>query len=115
MPLLLDVFYGSQGGVREAIIGESLKEKKFFENIRKIHLQVQETLKKSHERYKAWYDQHIIEKPFKVRDRVWLQLNKEMLHGPSKNIKALWYHPFEVLENVGDNAYKLSLPPYMHI
>jgi hypothetical protein len=53
LPLLLDVFYGSQGGVREAIIGESLKEKKFFENIRKIHLQVQETLKKSHERYKA--------------------------------------------------------------
>jgi hypothetical protein len=25
------------------------------------------------------------------------------------------YGPFEVLEKVGDNAYKLSLPPYMHI
>jgi hypothetical protein len=50
-----------------------------------------------------------------VGERVWLQLNKESLQGPGKNIKALWYGPFQVLENIGDNAYKLSLPPYMHI
>jgi hypothetical protein len=25
------------------------------------------------------------------------------------------YGPFEVLEKVGYNCYKLSLPPYMHI
>jgi hypothetical protein len=35
--------------------------------------------------------------------------------GSGKKIKALWYGPFEVLEKVGDNAYRLSLPPYMHI
>jgi hypothetical protein len=34
-------------------------------------------------------------------------------YGLGKKIKALWYGPFEVLEKVGDNAYKLSLPPYM--
>jgi hypothetical protein len=28
---------------------------------------------------------------------------------------ALWYGPFEVLEMMGDNAYILFLPPYMHI
>jgi hypothetical protein len=39
---------------------------------------------------------------FRVGDKVWLQLNKERLHGPCKNIKALWYGPFEVLEKVGD-------------
>jgi hypothetical protein len=50
-----------------------------------------------------------------VGDRVWLQLNKERLQGPGKKIKALWYGPFEVLEKVGDNAYRLNLPPYMHI
>ena len=48
-------------------------------------------------------------------DKLWLQLNKERIHGPHKKIKALWYGPFEVLEKVGDNAYKLSIPPYMHI
>jgi hypothetical protein len=30
-------------------------------------------------------------------------------------MKALWYSPFEVLENVGDKSYRLNLPPYMHI
>jgi hypothetical protein len=50
-----------------------------------------------------------------VGDKVWLQLNKERIQGPSKNIKALQYDPFEVLEKVGDNSYRLSLPPYMRI
>jgi hypothetical protein len=27
----------------------------------------------------------------------------------------MWYGPFEVLEKVGDNSYRLSLPPYMCI
>jgi hypothetical protein len=58
-------------------------------------LQVQETLKKSQERYKARHDQHRTEKTFKVGDRVWLQLNKERLQGLGKKIKALWYGPFE--------------------
>jgi hypothetical protein len=39
--------------VREDTMGEELKAEKFVENIRQIHLQVQETLKRSQERYKA--------------------------------------------------------------
>jgi hypothetical protein len=35
--------------------------------------------------------------------------------GSGKNIKALWYAPFEVLEKVGDTTYRIDLPPYMHI
>jgi hypothetical protein len=50
-----------------------------------------------------------------VEVRVRLQLNKERLQGLGKNIKALWCGPFEVLENVGDNVYILTLPPYVHI
>jgi hypothetical protein len=50
-----------------------------------------------------------------VGNRVWLQLNKERLQGPGKNIKALRYGPFEVLKKVEDNSYKISIPPYMHI
>jgi hypothetical protein len=40
-------------------------------------------------------------------------LNKEIIWGIGENIKALWYGPFEVLENVGDDSYRLILPPYM--
>jgi hypothetical protein len=72
-------------------------------------------LKKSQEKYKARHDKHKSEKSFKVGDKILLQLNREILHGPSKKMKALWYGHFEVLEKVGDNSYKLSLPPYMYI
>jgi hypothetical protein len=50
-----------------------------------------------------------------VGDRVWLQLNKEKLQGPGKDIKALQYGPFEVWKNVGDNSYRLNLLPCMCI
>jgi hypothetical protein len=72
-------------------------------------------LKKSQKKYKVRHDQHRTERTFRVGDRVCLQLNKERLQGPSKNIKALRYGHFEVLEKVGDNTYKLNIPPYMHI
>jgi hypothetical protein len=45
-PSPLDVVYGKKG-VMEDFTREALKEEKNVENIRKIHLQVQETLKKS--------------------------------------------------------------------
>ena len=48
-------------------------------------------------------------------DNVWLHLDKERLQGPGKKIKALRYVPFEILKKVGDNTYKLILPPYIHI
>jgi hypothetical protein len=101
--------------VREDLRGDALKVETFVEKIKQIHLQVQETLKKSQEKYKSRHDQHRTKRTFRVGDIVWLQLNKERLHGPSKNIKALRYDPFKVLEKVGDNAYKLSLPPQMCI
>jgi hypothetical protein len=44
--------------VREDFTGEAFKVEKFVEKIRQIYLQVQETLKKSQERYKAQHDQH---------------------------------------------------------
>jgi hypothetical protein len=53
---------------------------------------------------------------FKERDIIWLQLNKEIIHVLGKKpITALWYGPFKVLDKLGDNDYRLSLPPYMHI
>jgi hypothetical protein len=39
-------------------MGEALKIEKFIKNIRQIHLQVQETPNKSHERYKERRDKH---------------------------------------------------------
>ena len=66
-------------------------------------------------KYNAIHYQHITNKSFNVGDGVWIQLNKVRLQGPGKKIKALSYGTFEILEEVGDNAYRLSLLPYMHI
>jgi hypothetical protein len=47
--------------------------------------------------------------------RVWLHLNKESLQGPEKKIKSPRYVSFYILEKVDNNAYRLSLAPYMCI
>jgi hypothetical protein len=48
--------------------------------------------------------------------RVWLQLNKERLHGTGKKIKDLQYVPFEVLEKVGDECLQTqSTPIHAHL
>jgi hypothetical protein len=75
-PSPLDIAYGKQGGVREDLTGDALRAEFFIEKIRKIHIQVQETLQKSQEKYKARHDQHRKEKSFKVGDKVWLQVEQ---------------------------------------
>jgi hypothetical protein len=69
---------------------------------------------------KAIHDQNRTDKSFKVGDRVWLQLNKEIIQGLGNNIKAFQYGPLEVLDKVVIdkvviNTYRIILCPYMHI
>ena len=82
--------------MREGTIGEALRNEKFINNIKQIHLQEKETLNKSHKMYKPRHDQHKFEKTIKVGDKFWLHLNTKRLHGYSKNIKAFQYGPFEM-------------------
>jgi hypothetical protein len=49
-PSPLDVVYGQQRGVREDLREDALKVEKLVENIKQIHLQVQEMLNKSQEK-----------------------------------------------------------------
>jgi hypothetical protein len=53
-PSPLDFVYGQHIGVSEGLTRDALKEE--IEKIRKIHLQVQETLDKSLEKYKVRHD-----------------------------------------------------------
>jgi hypothetical protein len=46
---------------------------------------------------------------------VWLYLCKEQLQGETKKLKPLRYGPFEIIEQVNENAFRLKLPPYMQI
>ncbi|KAL6134086.1 hypothetical protein ACLB2K_066319 [Fragaria x ananassa] len=95
--------------------GESdkLRAQWFLEKISQIHATVEAQLRKSQAKYKAKHDKHRVPCNFGVGDLVWLKLSKERLKGEGKKIKPLRYGPFRILEQIGDNAFKLNLPPYL--
>jgi len=56
-----------------------------------------------------------MENSFHVGDKVWLYISKERMEGKGKKLKPIRYGPFNILEKIGDNAFCLDLPTYMHI
>jgi len=73
---------------------------------------VQEQLEKSQVKYKARHDKHRVEHNF---DQVWLYIDKDRMKGEGKKLKPIRYGPFKVLEKIGENAFCLDLPSYIHI
>jgi len=37
------------------------------------------------------------------------------MQGEGKKLKSIKYGPFKILEKIGENAFHLDLPAYMHI
>lgn len=37
------------------------------------------------------------------------------MKGEGKKLRPIWYGPFTILENIGDNAFRLDLPTYMQM
>jgi len=56
-----------------------------------------------------------MEHSFQVSDQVSLYINKDRMQGEGKKLKTTRYGPFKILENIGENAFHLDLPAYMHI
>ncbi|CAL2244419.1 unnamed protein product [Prunus armeniaca] len=101
-----------EGGKEEE---EHIRAQKFLERVRKIHTEVEAQLKRSQQRYKARHDKHRVPCNFKEGDLVWLHLGKERLIGEGKKLKPIRYGPFKIIKQIGDNAFQLELPPYMHM
>eukprot|EP00253_Pinus_taeda_P027399 PITA_27399 len=51
--------------------------------------------------------------PFQVGDIVWLHLQKERLAGAYRKLRPLRYGPYTITKVVGDNAFELSVPPFL--
>jgi len=84
--------------------------------MRKLHDQIRNQIEKTNEAYKARANKHRRQSEFQPGDLVWLHLLKERFPSRRKNkLMARSDGPFEVLEKVGSNAYKLQLPGDMAV
>ena len=50
-----------------------------------------------------------------VGDQVFLHINKDRLQGEGRKLKPISYGSFTILDKVGNNAFRLDLPPYMQM
>ena len=50
---------------------------------------------------------------YQVGDKVWLHLQKERLTGPHRKLRPLRYGPYTITKAIGDNAFELSIPPFL--
>jgi hypothetical protein len=87
----------------------------FIEQIQSIHQVVQEQLEKSQAKYKMRHDKHHVDHSFQVGDEVWIYISKERLKGEGKKLKSIRYGPFKIIDKIGNNAFRLDLPPYMQM
>ena len=81
------------------------------EEIQKLHELVKARIEKTTLSYTAQANKHKREKLFKPGDLVWIHLRKERF--PTKRKTKLMPRadgPFEILEKINDNAYKVELP-----
>jgi hypothetical protein len=72
-------------------------------------------LEKSQAKYKTRHDKHRVDHSFKVGDEFWLYINKKRLKGEGKKLKLIRYGPFKIVDKIGNNAFRLDLPPYMQM
>ena len=82
----------------------------------KLREQIRAHIEKANEAYKAWENKNRKQYEFKPGDLVWLHLRKERFPSRRKNkLITRSDGPFDVIEKVGSNAYKLQLPGDMAV
>ncbi|GLU23899.1 hypothetical protein SLE2022_398740 [Rubroshorea leprosula] len=79
--------------------------------IKKLHKEVREKLQRQTIRYKAHHDKHRKKVVYKEGDWVWIHLRKERFpNRPNVKLSPRADGPFQIVEKINDNAYKIKLP-----
>ena len=82
-----------------------------IEQIKKLHEQVRERIKKQNSRYKAQRDKHRKQQVFQDGDLVWIHLQKERFPAQRKSkLSPRADGPFKIVQKINNNAYKVELP-----
>jgi hypothetical protein len=88
----------------------SFEASKRVEEIKKLHEEVREKIMRYTQRIEEKVNQKRKKVIFKPGDLVWIHLKKERFPNRRKGkLKPRSDGPFEVIEKIGDNAYKLKL------
>ena len=86
------------------------------EDIGKLHKEVHDHLIQSTDSYKKAADKKRRQAVFSKGDLVMVHLRKNRLStGTYNKLKDKQIGPFRIIEKYGDNAFKIELPPDMHI
>jgi len=94
----------------------SFEAKTRAKEIRKLHDQIRNQIEKTNEAYKARENKHRRQLEFQPGDLVWLHHRKKRFPSWRKNkLMPRSDGPFEVLEKVRSNSYKLQLPGDMAV
>ena len=89
----------------------SVEASKRVEEIKHLHEQVRTRIEKANASYQAHTNKHRRKMVFQPGDLVWIHLRKERFPTKRKNkLMPRADGPFEVLERINDNAYKVDLP-----
>ena len=93
------------------------KEAKIMvENIKRLHKEVYDHLIQTTDSYKKVADKKRRQAHFSKGDLVMVHLkNSRFPTGTYKKLKDRQIGPFPILEKYGDNAFKIDLPPDIHI
>ncbi|KAE8701689.1 hypothetical protein F3Y22_tig00110515pilonHSYRG00071 [Hibiscus syriacus] len=92
----------------------SPKENEMAKYLRGIHGQVKHTIHESNTKYKTRVDSHRRQVLFDVGDFVWVVLTRDrFLVGEYNKLKDRKIRPYEVVQKINDNAYRLRLPSHL--
>ena len=77
-----------------------------------------QSLKKASDRQKSYADLHQSSQIFKAEDKFFLRVKPKRSSLKLGNYKKLAYRycgPFEIMQRIGEQFYKLELPLHLHV
>ena len=79
---------------------------------------VRQSLKRASDRYKSYVDLHRSSCTFQIGDKVFLRVKPKrsfLKMGKCRKLSFRYCGPFEILRRMGEQSYKLALPPHLHV
>jgi hypothetical protein len=101
------------GATRVTATNQQLRNRDvFLQEVRDRLLQAQSVMKAAHDKQHRYLE-------FMVDDWVWLRLNQRatssVCDAPPSKLASKYFRPYEVIQRIGQVAYKLQLPPKARI